>query len=79
MIRISTTHGGGLRTYYPGEIYTLTAQVKTPLYLYLYDIYPDGKKVEPLYPRDGETEILLSLESSTKYRKRLKNGVKGLR
>lgn len=58
MIRISTTHGGGLKTYYPGEIYTLTAQVKTPLYLYLYDIYPNGKKVEPLYPMDGETEIL---------------------
>jgi hypothetical protein len=58
MLSISTPDGGKHQIYHAGENYTLTAQVKAPLYLYVYDIYPDGKKVEPISPFEGETEIL---------------------
>lgn len=57
MVRLSTSAGGGNQVFYAGDTYTLTAQVKTPLYFYLYDFYPNGD-VELLYPMEGETEIL---------------------
>jgi hypothetical protein len=57
MVRLSTSAGGGNQVFYAGDTYTLTAWVKTPLYFYLYDFYPNGD-VELLYPMEGETEIL---------------------
>lgn len=57
MVRLSTTIGGVYQVFYAGEIYTLTAQVKTPLYLHLYDFFPDGDATRYL-PQPGEPDVL---------------------
>ena len=55
MVRIATTKGGGYQIYREGETVQFTLQVTKPLYLYIYDINPQGE-VSLLYPKAGEME-----------------------
>lgn len=54
-VRISTVKGGSYQVFREGETVSFTIQVTRPLFVYVYDINPDGG-VSLLYPRAGEGE-----------------------
>lgn len=54
-VRISTVKGGSYQVFREGETVSFTIQVTRPLYVYVYDINPNGE-VSLLYPRAGEPE-----------------------
>jgi hypothetical protein len=54
-VRIATVKGGNYQVFREGELVSFTLQVARPLYLYVYDINPNGE-VNLLYPRAGEAE-----------------------
>ncbi len=55
MVRVSTTKGGNYQVFRNGETVNFTVQVSKPLYVYLYDINPNGE-VTLLSPKLGEPE-----------------------
>ena len=54
-VRISTVKGGNYQVFREGETVSFTIQVSKPLYVYIYDINPDGE-VSLLFPRQGDPE-----------------------
>jgi len=54
-VRISTVKGGAYQVFHEGESVCFRLQVARPLYLYVYDINPQGD-VNLLYPKPGEPE-----------------------
>lgn len=54
--RISTVKGGSYQVFRSGETVSFTFQVSRPLYVYVYDISPNGE-VNLLYPKEGEPEV----------------------
>lgn len=54
-VRISTVKGGSYQVFREGETVSFTVQVSKPLYVYIYDINPNGE-VSLLYPKQGEPE-----------------------
>jgi len=53
--RISTVKGGSYRVFRAGETVSFTFQVSRPLFVYVYDISPNGE-VNLIYPKEGEPE-----------------------
>lgn len=56
VVRISTAKGGSYQVFRDGETVSFTIQVSRPLYIYVYDINPNGT-VTLLYPKEGEPEL----------------------
>ena len=54
-VRISTVKGGGYQVFRKGETVSFIIQVTRPLFVYVYDINPNGE-VSLLYPKIGEAE-----------------------
>ena len=54
-VRISTVKGGSYQVFHEGETVSFIIQVARPLYVYVYDINPNGE-VSLLYPKIGEVE-----------------------
>ena len=55
MVKVGTLKGGGYQVYREGEVVQFTIQVARPLYIYAYDINPNGE-VSLLYPKQNEAE-----------------------
>lgn len=55
MVKVGTTKGGNYQIYRQGEVVKFTIQVARPLYLYVYNINPNGEAAL-LFPKKGESE-----------------------
>ena len=54
-VRVATSKGSGYQIYREGEVVSFAVQVASPLYIYVYNINPQGE-VSLLYPKAGERE-----------------------